>query len=188
MKHSDFVIGERFQTAIGEWICTDIGTRTISAIRIPSENDEWDELHGATLEQWLQGPPYVLKEELFNEKDMGLASRNLFEAIAERIQSRHPGYLSEDARRLMLTKRKGSNRFLPVLNIDRVQGDAYWHPYSTEGEGSTLRVLVFEVFERKWDSFTMAEFLSLPVATEADIERLADLHGLPARPPLETKD
>ena len=182
MKHSDFVIGERFQTAVGTWVCTDIGTRTISAIRIPSNDLGWEELHGATIEQWIQGPPYAVKEELFNEKEMGLAFRNTMEAIARSMESRHPGFLSEDAKRLMEQKRKGPNRFHPLLDIDRVQGDAYWHPYATEGEKEHLKVLVFEVFERRWHSFTLPEFLDLPVATEADIERLADLHGLPARP------
>ena len=31
MKLSDFKIGEKFWTVSGRWICTDIGTRTVTA-------------------------------------------------------------------------------------------------------------------------------------------------------------
>ncbi|HJY34937.1 MAG TPA: hypothetical protein VJ260_08790 [Vicinamibacterales bacterium] len=34
MEHSDFHIGEAFWTATGEWRCTDVGTRTIVAVKI----------------------------------------------------------------------------------------------------------------------------------------------------------
>jgi hypothetical protein len=34
MRHSDFQIGCEFMTLAGRWRCTDIGTRTIVAIRI----------------------------------------------------------------------------------------------------------------------------------------------------------
>lgn len=42
-KH-EFKIGEHFYTASGEWICTDIGSRTIIAYNIDDVNphDEWD--------------------------------------------------------------------------------------------------------------------------------------------------
>ena len=34
MEHGDFAIGKEFQTATGVWRCTDIGTRTIIAIKV----------------------------------------------------------------------------------------------------------------------------------------------------------
>lgn len=33
MNHNEFKIGTRFFTGTGEWICTDVGTRTISAVK-----------------------------------------------------------------------------------------------------------------------------------------------------------
>ena len=60
MKHSDFSIGLEFYTKTGKWRCTDIGTRVIVAIKL--ENLEHD---------WFSGPPYAVKETVFDEYDMG---------------------------------------------------------------------------------------------------------------------
>ena len=82
MKHSDFKIGMEFTTALGErlWRVTDIGTRTIIAIRIDDhkvcrynsetrtrvvEIDQEAEKHG-----WFNGPPYAINENVFDEYDI----------------------------------------------------------------------------------------------------------------------
>ena len=39
MEHGDFRIGSRFWTAAGEWRCTDVGTRTIVAVKIGDDDD-----------------------------------------------------------------------------------------------------------------------------------------------------
>lgn len=59
MTHSDFRKGERFRSATGEWICTDIGTRVIVAIRVESLDPSW-----------YNGPPYAVVETVFDENDM----------------------------------------------------------------------------------------------------------------------
>ena len=77
MNHSDFKIGCEFTTLVGRWRCTDIGTRTIVAIRIDLVETRTivdghpvrryltqDE---AELEGWFNGPPYVLAEVVFDE-------------------------------------------------------------------------------------------------------------------------
>ncbi len=77
MKHSDFQIGCEFTTPAGRWRCTDIGTRTIVAIRIDLVETRTI-LDGrpvrryltheeAELEGWFNGPPYVLAEVVFDE-------------------------------------------------------------------------------------------------------------------------
>ena len=38
MKYSDFQIGQEFWTATGPWRCTDIGTRTIAAIKLDQDD------------------------------------------------------------------------------------------------------------------------------------------------------
>ena len=58
MKHSDFKIGLEFYCSGGVFRCTDIGTRTIVAIRYTSK----DKL-------WYEGPPYMVKEHVFDEND-----------------------------------------------------------------------------------------------------------------------
>jgi hypothetical protein len=59
MKHSNFAIGGEFVTASGIWRCTDIGTRTIIAIKISDKNDQ----------SWFNGPPYAVAEIVFDEDD-----------------------------------------------------------------------------------------------------------------------
>lgn len=58
MRLSEFVRGGRFFTDAAEWICTDIGTRTICAI---SANHKPEDLNG---------PPYSVAEICFDEDDM----------------------------------------------------------------------------------------------------------------------
>ncbi len=60
MTHEEFSIGEEFQTATGRWRCTDVGTRTIAAIKIDESRDA----------SWLAGPPYAVEEVIFDENDM----------------------------------------------------------------------------------------------------------------------
>ena len=61
MKHSEFHIGLEFVTAAGRWRCTDVGTRTIAAIRL--------DLDGAP--SWYNGPPYAVVEHVFDEHAIG---------------------------------------------------------------------------------------------------------------------
>jgi hypothetical protein len=57
MEHSDFKIGTEFLTASGRWRCTDVGTRTIAAIRLDLDHDA----------SWYNGPPYAIVEHVFDE-------------------------------------------------------------------------------------------------------------------------
>jgi hypothetical protein len=57
MKHSNFKIGTEFMTATGRWRCTDVGTRTIAAIRLDLDHDTF----------WYSGPPYPVAEHVFDE-------------------------------------------------------------------------------------------------------------------------
>ena len=58
MKRSDFRIDCEFRTASGWWRCTDVGTRTIAAIRLDLDHDPI----------WYDGPPYgVASREAIRE-------------------------------------------------------------------------------------------------------------------------
>ena len=61
MEHGDFDISKEFMTVSGTWRCTDIGTRTIIAIRVSDCDDT----------SWLNGPPYAVVEMVFDENDLG---------------------------------------------------------------------------------------------------------------------
>jgi len=60
MKHNEFKIGETFHCGDSQWRCTDIGTRTIAAIKLDHEDDP----------SWYNGPPYAVAEYVFVEYDM----------------------------------------------------------------------------------------------------------------------
>ncbi|MGO4527368.1 hypothetical protein AB4097_21245 [Microvirga sp. 2MCAF35] len=67
-------------TATGRWRCTDIGTRTIIAIKIDPveiaslENGQKTIRHlsqaEAESEGWFSGPPYAVAEYVFDEDDL----------------------------------------------------------------------------------------------------------------------
>jgi hypothetical protein len=57
MKHSDFKIGFEFLTETGRWRCTDVGSRTVAAIRLGLDHDP----------AWYDGPPYAVLEQVFDE-------------------------------------------------------------------------------------------------------------------------
>ena len=58
MKHADFQIGMKFSTATGPWRVTDIGKRTIVAIKL-DQSDPRNYI----------GPPYSILESVFDEYD-----------------------------------------------------------------------------------------------------------------------
>jgi hypothetical protein len=60
MKHSDFKIGREFLTETGRWRCTDVGRRTIVAIKLDHDDDP----------RWYNGPPYGVAERVFDEYDL----------------------------------------------------------------------------------------------------------------------
>jgi hypothetical protein len=60
MRQSDFRIGCEFLSGSGRWRCTDVGKRTIAAIRLDHDDDP----------SWYNGPPYALAECIFDEYDI----------------------------------------------------------------------------------------------------------------------
>jgi len=92
MELSDFRIGDEFTCGEGRYRCTDIGTRTVVAIRVDetqiSTKREGEAVttrtvSGAEAEAmgWFSGPPYGVLEHLFDEDDrelceLGVWSRN----------------------------------------------------------------------------------------------------------------
>ena len=78
MRHADFKIGGEFWCDGRQWRCTDIGTRTIVAIRIdrvevgsnvPERRRMLDRAE-AEVDGWFNGPPYAVSESVFDENDI----------------------------------------------------------------------------------------------------------------------
>ena len=77
MKHWEFEVGQEFRSGDKTFRCTDIGKRTITAIRVDmvditqmtggrfvSKTLDRDE---AEAEGWFAGPPYAVAELVFDE-------------------------------------------------------------------------------------------------------------------------
>ena len=64
MEHADFQIGMEFMTATGRWRVTDLGSRTVIAIRL-NQTDPRN----------YSGPPYSIAESVFDENDFGGCKR-----------------------------------------------------------------------------------------------------------------
>jgi hypothetical protein len=76
MTHSDFAIGDAFVTTSGTWRCTDIGTRTVIAIKVSDGEDA----------SWFRGPPYAVAE-MVSTRTTGMPA-GLIKPPATRINSR----------------------------------------------------------------------------------------------------
>jgi hypothetical protein len=77
MQHSEFKIGGIFRCGGRLWRCTDIGARTIVAIRIDRVEVGGSPTLRRTLsgveaeaEGWFREPPYVVVESVFDENDI----------------------------------------------------------------------------------------------------------------------
>lgn len=57
MKPADFHVGMKFYMSGQPWRCTDVGTRTICAIKLDHDHDT----------SWYDGPPYALNEHILDE-------------------------------------------------------------------------------------------------------------------------
>lgn len=181
MRHSDFSIGMQFMNAIGCWRCTDIGTRTIAAIRLPDPVRE-RELAGLG-EAMLAGPPYMLAERVFDEKDMAGAWTDERAMADERMQALglHPGFTLAEVRRMMDERARmrealgdeTAKVMAPILRIDRVREGRVLHPYSLDRKDGHTQVLALDIFSRELVGIALAEWVELPVRTDADLENAA---------------
>jgi hypothetical protein len=64
MKKRNFSIGMEFWMSDNRWRCTDIGTRTVIAIKLNHDDDP----------SWYNGPPYAVAERVLDEYDIEACS------------------------------------------------------------------------------------------------------------------
>jgi len=77
MHLHDFKIDTEFFAASGKWRCTDVGSRTIIAVKlgprkVVSVDTEQGTVTGSVQddESCLAGPPYAVEEVVFDENDI----------------------------------------------------------------------------------------------------------------------
>ncbi len=169
MKHSDFHIGLEFLASAGfRWRCTEVGTRTILAIHLERKNPDW-----------YLGPPYIAKEEVFDEHEMKRCHRTEAEAIAaalhEHQTSGHPGYPSEAVGRMMKARHAHRYPHQGVLRFDRRRSDGeILHPYAGRKEEDVWVVELYLPFPDTYDTMVESDFIALPRASAQDIRARAD--------------
>lgn len=164
MKRADFHIGLEFVASAGfRWRCTDVGTRTILAIRLDRDNPDW-----------YQGPPYIAKEVVFDEKDIERCHLTnadaLTTAIHEHKTAGHPGYPAEAVQRMMEARHAHRYPHEGVLRFDRCRSDGeILHPYAGRKEGDAWVVDLYLPFQNTYDVMAERDFIALPRASAEDI-------------------
>lgn len=186
MKLKDVRIGTEFQTAEGRlWRVTDVGTRTLSAIVIETPDRTLPD--GITNASWLNGPPYIVEEVLFDEKDIDGAFLSIETAVQEtkRDRSAHPGFPHEVMGRIIRGSMDGHRDrrmgrpvypFPRVLRFDRFDQDLMdvLHPYATALEPDGWVVKVYRLFDRTFHELPDRAFVALPLATEQHLRQARD--------------
>jgi hypothetical protein len=171
MKPSDFHIGLEFACGPFEWRCTDVGMRTVVAIRLVEDDPVWYE-----------GPPYMVDEVVLDEKELEDAYPSQTEQIRASMRETdggHPGYPSDIVFKLLREGRIGDKyprrRF---LNFDRIRADGeLLHPYGArraQGESSPWIIKVYLPFTQERIEVGEVEFRALPLSTAEAVRCRAD--------------
>lgn len=177
MKPADFHIGLEFFCGPFRYRCTDIGSRTVAAIRLVEDDPIW-----------YAGPPYMVREVVLDEIDLQDAFLSDEASIEARLQSvrsaEHPGYAHGDVCRMMAEKLADEPypRGRRLLEFDRVRADGeILHPYAARREGdegaAAWIIRVFLPFTKEWQEIPECEFIRLPLSTPAAIQARAKRAG-----------
>jgi hypothetical protein len=173
MKPSDFHIGLEFTCGPFWWRCTDVGTRTVTAIRLVEDNPVWYE-----------GPPYMVDEVVLDEaelRDAHLSEEEKIRAsINEARTSGHPGFPHEAVSR-MIDEKLGDDPYprKRLLQFDRVRADGeILHPFAARRDGRAdgrfWFIRFYLPFTREWGELAEAEFLGFPISTADAVRRRAE--------------
>jgi hypothetical protein len=173
MNHADFHTGLEFIGTAGfRWRCTDVGTRTILAIRLDRDDDP----------NWYQGPPYIAEEVVFDEhelKNCHLTGEDAIRAaLHEADTSGHPGFPGEVVEHMMHARFEEAETRYPhegVLRFDRRTMDGeILHPYAARKDGDGWIMRLYLPFRQSYSEMSERDFIALPVATAADVRARAD--------------
>lgn len=159
MKLEDFKIGDTFFANAGfQWLCTDKGTRTINAIMLDPEQEDY----------WFKGPPYAVDEVIFDEYDMQSCYLSYDDILLDTDleDSLHPNFSSEDVKKM---SKELQNRYQyhrkNLMKKDRVGNNGeILHPYSAVREDSGWHVKTFELFSRQYSQMHENDFAQLSLS------------------------
>ena len=146
--------------------------RTILAIELDPDLDE----------AWLAGPPYVVREVVFDEFEMERAFRSTDEAISQTLKAlddeTHPNIPEEAARLMLRAELESASRKYPrrrLLLIDRVDTSGeILHPYAAEEGEDGWMILVYLPFPQTFSAMPERDFVRLQAATEDHLKERHD--------------
>lgn len=168
MKIVDFHIGLNFQSHGGlRYRCTDVGSRTIAAIRL----DVDDEI-------WLQGPPYLQSEILMDETTLDGCypdgKEGLRQMLTQDEQRNHPGFSSDVVKKMIEEKFSDAVRRYPrggLLKADKCFEGDIAHPYSvTQDSEGTWHVMAYLLFAKRFIAIPDIQFAHLATAGSDDFK------------------
>jgi hypothetical protein len=169
MKPTDFHIGLEFLGRAGyRFRCTDVGSRTILAIRLDPDDDP----------NWHQGPPYIAKEMVFDEVALEACYLTHDDALRAALHaadtSGHPGYPGDVAFDMLAARVEDHYPHKGVLRFDRREPDGeILHPYAGRKEDEAWIVKLYLPFRKEYSEMPERDFIALPVATADDIRTRA---------------
>lgn len=173
MKHSEFRIGLEFIARAGHrWRCTDVGERTIVAVRLTGRS-----------EALLGGPPYMAEEVVFDEHEIQRCHLTEGDAIQaavdEHRSSGHPGYSGDAVWAMVEASCSDETRAYPnqgALRFDRVRGDGeILHPFAARKADRGWFIRLYLPFSGTYEEMPEAEFVALPLASKSDIRARAGI-------------
>lgn len=166
MKLADFKIGIQFYTVTGQqWLCTDIGTRTILAIELDPKLDK----------NWFKGPPYMINEVVFDEEEI----KNCFLDEKKYLKNKlmihrafiYPSFPDEAVWKMMEERLQCNNYpHKALFRIDRIDshGEVY-HPYAARKDNNQWVILVYLPFIEEFKVVKELDFIDFNMVTEASI-------------------
>lgn len=185
MKLSDAHIGLEFCTAEGRrWRITDVGTRTFLAIVIEEPGTENGLPRDVKDPLWLDGPPYLVKEHLFDETTMGRAFLSIRDHLRETLTTDryHPGFESTLSRAMGHHAQGRSHPDYPfpkVLQHDRwdAQRQDVLHPYAVDKTPTGWSLRVLGLFRQRFEAVDDQTFVRLPRVEPSHFLAAGAAHG-----------
>lgn len=163
MQLSDFFIGLVFRNSAQSYRCTDVGTRTITAIALNKDD-----------ERWYVGPPYMVDEITFDEKGMKrlfvTSDQALLQAVHESFET-DLTYPHGAVKAMMRAKYDPGMAEYPnkaLLRHDKLIGGEIHHPYAASKVGDEWVVKSFLPYLDAFAEIPEAEFRDSPMAAHQD--------------------
>lgn len=140
MKLADFKIGTHFYTVTGQqWLCTDIGTRTILAIELAPKLDT----------NWFKGHPYMVNEVIFDEEEIKNCFWDEKKYLKDKLMNHrtfiYPSFPANVVWKIMEERLQCNNYpHKALFRIDRIDshGEVY-HPYAARKDNNQWVILVY---------------------------------------------